>query len=79
MPNVKISKQVSCFIIMFIILAFGAREIALAATIYHGNTQSDIFHDSGCRYYNCKKCVVKFDSREKAISAGYRACKICKP
>jgi len=47
--------------------------------IYHGNIKSQIFHRPGCRYYNCKNCVAEFDSREKAIQAGYRPCKICKP
>ncbi|MEN8135221.1 MAG: Ada metal-binding domain-containing protein [Thermodesulfobacteriota bacterium] len=28
---------------------------------------------------NCKKCAAIFDSREEAISAGYRPCKVCKP
>jgi len=46
---------------------------------YHGNTQSRIFHRSTCRYFNCKNCTAVFNSREEAIQAGYRPCKICKP
>ncbi|WP_246803911.1 Ada metal-binding domain-containing protein [Desulfosarcina cetonica] len=47
--------------------------------IYHGNVDSHIFHKPSCRYYNCKKCTKKFTSREDAIEAGYRPCKVCKP
>jgi hypothetical protein len=46
---------------------------------YHGNASSHVFHDSTCRYYNCKNCTVVFKSREAAIKAGYRPCGICKP
>jgi len=47
--------------------------------IYHGNTKSKIFHKSSCRYYDCKNCTRVFYSREEAINAGYRPCKICNP
>ena len=47
--------------------------------IYHGNTQSKILHEPECRYYNCKACTRKFASKEAAIKAGYRGCKVCKP
>jgi hypothetical protein len=47
--------------------------------VYHGNIKSYIFHKPGCRYYDCKKCVSEFHSREEAIDAGYRPCKKCKP
>lgn len=53
--------------------------IAIAAATYHGNIDSWIFHDSGCRYYDCKNCIVEFETRQEAIEAGYRPCKICKP
>lgn len=47
--------------------------------IYHGNTKSLIFHDSGCRNFNCKKCSITFRSKAEAIQAGYRPCGLCKP
>ena len=46
---------------------------------YHANVSSRIYHDSGCRYYNCKNCSREFSSKEEAQGAGYRGCKICKP
>lgn len=46
---------------------------------YSGNTNSGIFHSSGCRYFNCKNCTAHFSSRDAAISAGYRPCKVCRP
>ena len=61
------------------------RSVTASATIspasggYHGNVKSHVFHRSGCRYYNCKNCTAVFQSREEAIAAGYRPCKVCKP
>jgi methylphosphotriester-DNA--protein-cysteine methyltransferase len=46
---------------------------------YHGNVRSKIFHRAGCRYYNCGNCVAVFATRQEALQAGYRPCKICKP
>ncbi len=46
---------------------------------YRGNTNSKIFHRSGCRYFNCAACTAVFSSRDAAIRAGYRPCKVCKP
>lgn len=50
-----------------------------SGTVYHGNVSSRIYHDSSCRYYNCKNCTREFRSKEEAHGAGYRGCKICKP
>jgi endonuclease/exonuclease/phosphatase family metal-dependent hydrolase len=51
------------------------------AFVYHGNTKpkSKKFHSPGCRYYDCKTCTDTFTSRDAAISAGYKPCKVCKP
>lgn len=46
---------------------------------YHGNVESMIFHDSRCRWYNCKNCLKVFEAREEAIQSGYRPCKKCRP
>ncbi|WP_267926080.1 thermonuclease family protein [Desulfolithobacter dissulfuricans] len=54
-------------------------DTAVADSMYHGNIKSKIFHKKSCRYYNCKDCVASFKKREKAISEGYRPCKLCKP
>lgn len=48
-------------------------------TSYSGNTSSGIFHAPSCRYFHCKRCTATFTSREAAIQAGYRPCKICRP
>lgn len=52
---------------------------AAAAVEYHGNVKSHIFHGPSCRYYDCGNCTRVFKSRDGAIKAGYRPCKICKP
>ncbi|MHC1743950.1 MAG: thermonuclease family protein [Syntrophobacteraceae bacterium] len=49
------------------------------SVVYHGNRSSHIFHRPGCRYYDCGNCTAEFKSREEAIAAGYRQCKVCKP
>lgn len=46
---------------------------------FHGNRQSGVFHRPGCRHYNCKNCTSNFTSRDEALGAGYRSCKICNP
>jgi len=44
---------------------------------FHGNTQSKVFHSPECKHYNCKNCTENFQSREDAVSVGYKACQIC--
>lgn len=48
---------------------------------YIGNNNSGIFHYAGCRYVArmAENHKVYFDTRDEAISAGYRPCKVCKP
>ncbi|MGE4554161.1 MAG: Ada metal-binding domain-containing protein [Desulfovibrionaceae bacterium] len=52
---------------------------AAAGMVYHGNRNSHVFHRPGCRYYDCKNCVVVFHSRQEALEAGFRPCKVCNP
>ena len=47
--------------------------------IYHGNSDSKVFHHPNCPYYFSKNCNVLFHSREEAISAGFSPCPVCKP
>ena len=49
------------------------------AVAFRGNVKSKKFHQPDCRYYNCKNCLEKFATRTKAIKAGYKPCKVCKP
>lgn len=48
---------------------------------YIGNSNSRVFHKSGCGSANTMKAENKvfFKSREDAISTGYSPCKRCKP
>ncbi|VBB05627.1 Hypothetical protein LUCI_0837 [Lucifera butyrica] len=48
---------------------------------YIGNSHSGIFHYSYCRYVGrmSESHKVFFESRDDAINAGYRPCKVCKP
>ena len=54
-------------------------QLPSISSIYHGNINSNVFHSSICQYYDCSNCTVNFNSREEAIKAGYRPCKICNP
>ena len=47
--------------------------------IYHGNSDSKIFHSPTCPYYHSKNCTENFYSREEAIENGYKPCNTCKP
>jgi methylphosphotriester-DNA--protein-cysteine methyltransferase len=67
------------FLILAVSLAFVANALELQKDAYHGNTDSKIFHQSSCRYFNYKNCTRVFDTREEAIKAGYRPCKVCNP
>lgn len=67
-------RGVFCFLFVFAMTV-----AAQAATVYHGNTQSRIFHTPVCRYYDCKKCTAVLPSREAALKSGFRPCKVCKP
>ena len=83
-------KQIICSLILGLMLVIApslasSAESASAGTllaynkqeVLHGNYSSRIYHNSSCRYYNCKKCTVVFKSRQEAQSKGYRACKKC--
>ena len=56
-----------------------ARQRPWGGLVYHGNPKTRVFHAPGCRFYNCKGCVVIFRSRQEALRAGYRPCRICNP
>lgn len=56
-----------------------SQPIVLQNQLVHGNISSLIFHGYQCRYYNCSNCVKEFNSRDDALSEGYRPCKICNP
>ncbi|EPR42781.1 Ada metal-binding domain-containing protein [Desulfovibrio sp. X2] len=62
-----------------LVLALCLRAVAAAAGPYHGNVKSRIFHAPSCRYYDCGACSAVFSSREQALAAGYRPCKVCRP
>ena len=55
--------------------AFPAQTAATSS--YSGNAKTRVFHVSGCRYFNCKACTVRFKSAEEARSNGYKPCKRC--
>lgn len=64
---------------LWLLFALSASGAAAWTVSYHGNARSKVFHQASCRYYDCKNCTVAFPSRDAAIRAGYRPCKICKP
>ncbi len=51
----------------------------VAAGDFRGNPAEHIFHKSSCRFYSGKNNTASFKTREEAVKAGFRPCKICKP
>ena len=49
----------------------------IAASHFHGNVKSNVFHAPGCQNYDCKNCVKTFGTEDKAIEAGYLPHKQC--
>jgi len=45
--------------------------------LLHGNTNSGVFHQPGCAFYEGKECTARFLNREEALAAGYKPCKLC--
>lgn len=46
---------------------------------YIGNVRSCVFHRQTCHYLPKVRNRVCFDARSKAIDAGYRPCRKCRP
>ena len=67
-----------CWCLLFL-LPMTALAANAAGAGYRGNLQSRIFHAAGCRYFTCKNCTAEFASREQALKAGFRPCKVCRP
>ncbi len=62
----------------------GKKAPSLAAAppgtiVLHGNVESRVVHTPSCRYFSCKQCTVIFHSREAALAAGFKPCRICNP
>jgi len=49
--------------------------------VYVGNKRTKVFHHSWCKYVDrmSESNKVYFKSRQEAIDAGYKPCKVCKP
>ncbi len=54
---------------------------AVAEYGYVASKNSDVFHKAGCRWAKriAQKNLVRYNSRDEAIKAGKRPCKMCKP
>ncbi|NOR25366.1 MAG: hypothetical protein GQ542_13455 [Desulforhopalus sp.] len=44
---------------------------------FHGNVKSKVFHGKLCQHFNCKNCTIGFETKIKALKAGYRAHNQC--
>jgi len=55
------------------------KQITADPVTYKGNSNSKVFHHPRCRYYDCKNCIATFASKDDAVRAGYRSCKMCSP
>ena len=79
MKELRKSRLIAAWLVVLILAVPSVIAAENDVPVYHGNTDSKIFHRPGCRYYNCSKCTAIFRVRQKAIDAGYRPCKVCKP
>jgi hypothetical protein len=65
---------------LLVIAALAIPAVSIPIMPVAGNVCSiPHFHMASCRCYDCKACAAEFNTREEAIKAGYRPCKICKP
>lgn len=51
----------------------------ISSSYFIGNKNTKVFHKRTCGNLPAEKNRVRFDSREKAISSGYKPCGKCKP
>lgn len=79
MRRAAMTRRLSVFLPIFLLTALLAASPAMTAQRdeLHGNASSRIYHNSGCRHYDCRRCTVRFSSAAEAIRAGFRACKVC--
>ena len=47
--------------------------------VYIGNIRTYVFHRQSCRHLPSVKNRSYFDTRQRAIDAGYRPCRKCRP
>lgn len=43
----------------------------------HGNRSSGVYHLPSCRHYNCRNCVMKFQTEAEAQQSGFRPAGCC--
>jgi hypothetical protein len=48
-------------------------------SLFQGNIKTFAFHKPECRHYDCESCMAGFGTREDALRAGYRPCRVCNP
>ena len=75
----RAARRLFIVIALVFALTITAGLVVAESVIYHGNAKSHVFHTQTCRYYDCKNCTVEFFSKEEAVDAGYRPCKVCRP
>ncbi|MCE7700122.1 MAG: hypothetical protein K8E24_015280, partial [Methanobacterium paludis] len=58
-----------------------ASSTTSASGAYIGNSNTKVFHHASCRYVSKMNSEnkVSFNTRQDAINAGYRPCKVCDP
>lgn len=67
-------KRIMCLVILLLLTVS-------SAFAYTGNSKSLKFHYEGCRAEQkiSQSNRVHFDTRDEAVSHGYKPCGICKP
>lgn len=61
-----------------VVLAYVVTSILMAGRkVLHGNHESLVFHEPGCRFYHARNCTELFRSRKAALAAGYSPAHCC--
>lgn len=66
-------------LVVMVGLSISGHTATESAPAYIGNLRSYVFHRSTCSYLPAEKNRTLFDSKTKAIDAGYRPCRKCWP
>ncbi|KHM51837.1 Metal binding domain of Ada [Anaerovibrio lipolyticus DSM 3074] len=69
-------KKLSIATLIAVLIAMAAP--AMAAN-YLANPRSMIFHYASCRTIKKTSNFIPIGSRQEAVDAGYRPCKVCNP
>jgi methylphosphotriester-DNA--protein-cysteine methyltransferase len=77
----KVWLLVALIVVSVVFIGLFSFNYANAGQVYWGSVNSNKFHYPSCRW--AKRInpdnLIKFNSRDEALKAGYVPCKVCQP